>query len=230
MLQQTQVERVARKYPEFVERFPNVRALAAAALPEVLSLWQGLGYNRRGLALHKAANTVVESYGARIPSSPAVLRTLPGIGPYTAGAIAAFAFNVPAVFVDTNIRSVYLEHFFASMDGVKDQDILPLVEQTLDRSDPRVWYYALMDYGVWLKQDVNPGRRSAHHRRQAPFEGSNRQARSTILRTVLGSPGIVLGQLPRLVNLSAERVQSNVAALQREGFLRIDQDGRLFVD
>lgn len=229
MLQQTRTRRVEEKYPGFIRAFPDFHALAKATLEAVLNVWQGLGYNRRGLALHRIARIVANSYGGELPTSPETLRTLPGIGAYTACAIVAFAFNLPTVFIETNVRSVFLHHFFRGSEGVRDREILPLVEWTLDRANPRVWYYALMDYGSSLKSEVNPSRRSAHHRRQAPFEGSNRQVRSAILREVLRSPGIRVAWLKQRLGLSVERVERNLEALQREGFLTVDEQNRLLV-
>jgi len=148
MLQQTQVQRVETKYKEFIAAFPAFPSLARAPLREVLRVWQGMGYNRRAIALRKIAQRVVAEYDGGLPDSVATLRTFPGIGAATAGAIVAFAFNKPTVFLETNSRRVFLHVFFAGRQRVKDSDILPLVETTLDREKPRQWYYALMDYGA----------------------------------------------------------------------------------
>jgi A/G-specific adenine glycosylase len=183
MLQQTQVERVIEKYKEFLAVFPDFAALANAPLPKLLSRWSGLGYNRRALALKALAQKVVEEHRGRLPSDLEQLLALPGIGKYTAGAVMAFAFNKPVVFMDTNIRRVYIHEFFQDQEGVRDDQLMPLVERTLDAADPRTWYNALMDYGTVLKQQhANPNRRSAHYTRQSPFENSNRQVRGRILK------------------------------------------------
>jgi A/G-specific adenine glycosylase len=122
----------------------------------------------------------------RVPREPADLGGLPGIGPYSAGAIACFAYNVPTVFIETNIRAVMLHFFFENREEVRDKEILPLLAKVLDREDPRTWYYGLMDYGAALKKLApNPGRRSAHYKRQGKFEGSFRQLRGSLLRTLL---------------------------------------------
>jgi A/G-specific adenine glycosylase len=190
MLQQTQVVRVLRVYPEWIEAFPTFDALAAAPLTAVLDRWQGLGYNRRAVALRLCAQTVVERFDGRLPEEPAALRRLPGIGPATAAAVVNYAYAVPAPFVETNVRSVYLHHFFADAADVPDRVLIPLVEATWDLEEPRAWGYALMDYGAWLKRTVpNPSRRSSHHVRQSPFEGSRRQKRSRLLRQVMARPG-----------------------------------------
>ena len=228
MLQQTQVARVRTKYGEFLTAFPDTASLAGATLQEVLAVWQGLGYNRRGMALKRAAEGIVERFGGAVPASPEALRTLPGIGPYTAGAIAAFAYDRPEVFIETNIRTVFLHLFFQDRQGVADREILPLVEATLDRVNPCEWYYALMDYGVMIKQETaNPGRRSAHHVRQSPFKGSNREVRSRILREILAKGAATEGDLISGLDGDTERVTKNLADLEREGF--VVRKGRRYV-
>jgi A/G-specific adenine glycosylase len=220
MLQQTQVERVALKYGPFIQAFPDLAALARAPLRDILAQWQGLGYNRRALSLQRLARRVVAEFGGRLPDSVAALRTLPGIGPATAGALAAFAFNQPAVFIETNIRRVFLHSFFTGKHGVADREILPLVARTLDRKRPRPWYYALMDYGAMLKRAApNPNRRSAHHQRQAPFAGSDRQIRGLILKALVNSPALSAGELVQAVGASPDRTTGLIQALINEGFL-----------
>lgn len=220
MLQQTQVARVRVKYDEFLSEFPRLGDLAVAPLPEVLRLWQGLGYNRRALALKRCAEAIMAQHDGTFPSSIPELQALPGIGPYTARAVAAFAFDVAEPLIETNIRTVFLHCFFHGRDSVSDAEILPLVEATLDRDNPRDWYYALMDYGVMLKQNhPNPGRRSSHHVKQSRFEGSNRQLRSRLLREIMAEPGLSLENV--IIRLAAERdsVERNLEAMQREGLL-----------
>ncbi|WP_246153016.1 A/G-specific adenine glycosylase [Oryzomonas rubra] len=220
MLQQTQVERVKAKYAEFLAAFPTLADLAAAPLPEVLRVWQGLGYNRRALALKRCAEEIVDRFAGQFPTTIEELESLPGIGPYTARAVATFAFGAVEAFIETNIRTVFIHFFFHNRDKVGDREIMPLVAATLDRGDPRTWFYGLMDYGVMLKQShPNPGRRSAHHTRQSRFEGSNRQLRSRMLRAVMEHPGITALALAKLLGAEQETVQSNLEAMQREGFL-----------
>jgi A/G-specific adenine glycosylase len=227
MLQQTQVSRVKEKYPELTERFPSFEALAAAELRDVLLAWQGLGYNRRAKFLHRAAQMIVTRHDGALPRDPSLLVDLPGVGPNTAGSLAAFAYNLPVVFIETNIRRVFIHFFFRDAEEVHDRDILPLVDQTLDREDPRTWYYALMDYGAMLaKWFPNANRRSAHYSRQSPFENSDRQIRGRLLR-MLGEHGQVeAAALPDRLGFAAERVDAVTAALEREGFL-VRENGRL---
>jgi A/G-specific adenine glycosylase len=220
MLQQTRVERVRAKYAEFTDRFPDAATLAAAPLADILAVWQGLGYNRRALALKRAAEAVTTAHGGEFPRFVTELERLPGIGPYTARAVATFAWGETHPFIETNIRAVYIHCFFHDGDKVHDRELLPLVEATLDRNAPREWYYALMDYGVMLKKTLpNPGRRSAHHVRQSPFEGSNRELRSRLLRTVLVAPGKTAAELAESLAEPTERVAKNLKALAAEGLV-----------
>jgi A/G-specific adenine glycosylase len=221
MLQQTQVDRVREKYREFLHLFPDFAALARAELSQVLSVWQGLGYSRRAKSLWLCAQVVAERHAGVLPREIRDLEALPGIGPYTARAVAAFAFGEPTPFIETNIRSVFIHHFFPDQETVQDSEILPLIERTLDRADPRGWYYALMDFGAMLKKTrVNPSRKSAHHVRQSPFEGSNRQQRSLILRSILALPGVSEAQLIEELSGEAAAVSRNLQQLEREGFIR----------
>jgi A/G-specific adenine glycosylase len=187
MLQQTQTSRVIEKFEQFIIRFPTLHDLACADLADVLLVWQGLGYNRRGRFLHESAQSIVRDHAGIIPDDPEILVTLPGIGKATAASIAAFAYNKPTVFIETNIRAVFIHYFFQDRHDVEDRELLPLIEQSLDTSDPRQWYYALMDYGVYLKKHCpNPSRKSAHHTKQSKFDGSLRQVRGAIMRVLLG--------------------------------------------
>lgn len=183
MLQQTQVSRVIVKYSEFLNVFPSVEALANAPLEAVLKVWAGLGYYRRAKFLHQTAEIIVREYDGSFPSSQTELNKLPGIGKNTAAAIIAYSFNQPVVFIETNIRTVYLHHFFNDQNKVADSSLLPLIEHTLYAANPREWYWALMDYGSFLKSSLqNPSRRSKHHTVQSPFKGSRRQIRGQVLR------------------------------------------------
>jgi A/G-specific adenine glycosylase len=221
MLQQTQVERVIEKYREFIAVFPDFSTLARASLPKLLRIWQGLGYNRRALALKALAQKVVEEHRGRLPAEPEKLIALPGIGKYTAGAVGAFAFNKPVVFMDTNIRRVYIHAFFPDRDGVNDDELIPFVELTMDRDNPRRWYNALMDYGNMLKREqVNPNRRSAHYTRQSPFANSNRQVRGRILNVLVEGYPLSLSQIVQKTGMEDERVKKNLAPLEKEGFIR----------
>ena len=230
MLQQTQVGRVQEKYGEFIQDFPDFPALADAPLASVLRVWQGLGYNRRALWLKAAAAAVMDRFSGSLPTSPEALATLPGIGGATAASIAAFAFNRPVVFIETNIRSVFIHFFFHGKNGVRDSEIKELVAETLDRDDPRSWYYALMDYGAMLKKTGEKGhRRSAGYRRQSPFRGSDRQVRGAILRLLVAGRTLSEASLIGLLQSPAEKVRRNLNDLQSEGFVRESEEGYTIV-
>ncbi len=220
MLQQTQVERVVDKYKKFIELFPDVETLDRAPLRKILSVWQGLGYNRRALALKKIARIVIEEFNGKIPRSLDELVKFPGIGQATASEIVTFAFNQPTVFIETNIRSVFLHYFFPERDDVSDDEILPLVAKTVDRSNPRKWYYALMDYGTFLKrQYANPNRKSIHYYKQSSFNGSNRQIRGKIVKYLTENQSTTGKQIARDLQIPFEKAESNLITLEKEGFL-----------
>lgn len=202
MLQQTQVPRVLARWGAWLDRFPSVQALAQAPVADVLEEWQGMGYNRRALALKGAAEAIVAEYDGEIPQDTRRLCALPGIGPATAQGIRSFAFDLPGVYLETNVRTVFLHHFFPGVPGVPDRELVPLIQAACpagedaagdlfaiaqDENDtPRSWYYALLDYGAHLKKTVpNPSRRSSSYTRQSAFEGSRRQKRAHIVRMLL---------------------------------------------
>lgn len=183
MLQQTQVERVIPKYKAFIKKWPTVEKLAKAQLGEVLVEWQGLGYNRRAKYLHLCAQKIVAEYDGQFPEMQTELESLPGIGPYTAGAILAFAFNQSVTLIETNVRRVFIHHFFADALSVADTDIFPLIEKTVPEGLAREWYAALMDYGSYLKTQIpNPNKKSTKYSVQSVFVGSDRQIRGAVLR------------------------------------------------
>lgn len=226
MLQQTQVERVIPKYKQFLEVFPDFRTLAHAPTARLLAVWSGMGYNRRALALRSLAEKVVEEHGCKLPSEPEKLLVLPGIGKYTAGAIQAFAFNKPVVFMDTNIRRVFIHEFFQDRHGIHDDELVPLVEQTLDLKNPRKWYNALMDYGAVLKgEQGNPNRRSAHYTRQSPFRNSNREVRGSILKALVQESPLSEAQIVKKTKMDRERVKNNLVQLEKEGFIKKKNGG-----
>jgi len=226
MLQQTQVERVQGCFQSFVDAFPSIEALAGADLKEVLVRWRGLGYNRRALNVWRTAGVVVSRHGGVIPADRQTLETLPGIGPSTSGAVCAFAYGIPVAFIETNIRRAFIHHFFPDRTDVRDREILPLVEKTLDRENPRDWYYALMYYGAMLRKHAhNPNRRSAHYTRQAPFEGSNRQARGRVIKALLERGPMTKKELAALVGIERNRLETVLSCLEQEGFLAVTGQG-----
>lgn len=227
MLQQTQTSRVEKRLPEWLDRFPTIEILAASSTSDVLSQWQGMGYNRRALALKAAAETIVRDYDGVMPRGTQELVALPGIGPATAQGIRSFAYGLPGVYLETNVRSVILYHFFPDALKVPDKQLIPIIFDTcpsyIDQRDaesdpdekvrrsgkcvashrgylgkfaalqdeadtPRAWYYAMLDYGSYLKASMpNPSRRSGAYTKQSAFEGSHRQKRSVVVRALLSA-------------------------------------------
>lgn len=225
MLQQTQVERVLVKYPDFLAAFPDFSALAQAPLADVLAEWQGMGYNRRAISLQKCAQRVMDEYNGELPADVDTLATFPGIGRATASSICAFAFDQPVVFIETNIRRVFIHFFFSDEVNVSDADILPLVERAVYRDTPRIWYWALMDLGTALKKIVaNPNRRSAHYTKQSPFEGSDRRIRGRIIALLLSTPDLTLDEIVNALNDEPDRVLRIIHVLEKEGFIQCSQN------
>jgi A/G-specific adenine glycosylase len=234
MLQQTQVARVIGFYETFIKKFPDIAALARARTSDVLTAWQGLGYNRRALALQRLAKEVVKEYQGKLPRETEKLIALPGIGAYTAGALRAFAFDEPDVLIETNIRRVFIHFFFPekakqgllakrAQVKVTDEAIRRYIERTVDHKRPREWYFALMDYGAMLGEASrkgsgmkNPNRRSAHYLPQSAFKGSDRELRGKILRVLIAKRKVATSALATLLGRPSEKILS---ALEKEGFL-----------
>lgn len=223
MLQQTQVSRVDGRWQRWLERFPGVGALAAAEQADVLEEWQGMGYNRRALALLRAARLIVEA--GIFPQDEKELVSLPGIGPATAAGIRAFAFGLPGVYLETNVRAVFLHELFPGEQGVPDKRLVPLVRAACPDDEPRGWYYALLDYGAWLKRNVpNPSRRSRSHVRQSSFEGSHRQKRAQVVRMLLAAreDGVVCEDVARGLGVDSAVARDLLNELTNEGFCLCD--------
>jgi A/G-specific adenine glycosylase len=226
MLQQTQTSRVVDKYKQFIEALPDFHALASAPLQQVLALWQGLGYNRRAKALREIGVRVVDEFAGSLPDDPGQLETFPMIGWATARSITAFAFNKPVVFIETNIRHLFLFLLYrqhsTSTTRVHDNEILPLVEKTLYRDEPRLWYNALMDYGLYIKRHF-PGlnKTSSTYSSQAAFKNSNRQIRGKIIRLLSETGSTTQSRLTSTLAFPQERIAHAVAQLAEEGFVTI---------
>jgi len=230
MLQQTQVARVLKKYAEFITKFPTVTSLAKSPLKEVLIAWQGLGYNRRAVNLKKTAEEITNNFKGKFPQERDVLLRLPGIGQSTAGALLSFTWNIPTTFIETNIRSAFIHFFFPRSHKVDDKKLLPLIEQTvpkiftLPEKGPRDWYYALMDYGVMLKQSENPSRKSTHHLKQSSFKGSHREKRSFILKHLLRTGPQTYEEIVKALSLKKQDVKLVLNTYVVEGVLTKKQD------
>ena len=241
MLQQTRVSRVVPFYKKFIKKFPTARALARAPLREVLREWQGLGYNRRAKYVHEAAKILSEAErnvgGSRAPVHLSRRRelsakrvecweSLPGVGHYTARAIVTFAFNKPEVFIETNIRTVFIYSGILKntrIDSkISDKEILPLVAQALKKSrmQPREFYWALMDYGAYLKaRGIRINARSTHYVKQPTFEGSARQLRGALLRELLKKPTTLERLTKNLSPRTRREVERELLRLQRDGLV-----------
>jgi A/G-specific adenine glycosylase len=220
MLQQTQTDRVIPYWERWMEKWPRPEDLAGASLEEALREWSGLGYNRRGRYLRENARIIAGEYGGRVPDTPEGLLPLPGIGAYTAGAIACFAYNYPAVFIETNIRAAVIHFFFQGAEAVKDGEIFPILESSLDRRNPRKWYWALMDYGAALKKlRPNPNRQSAHYTKQSPFEGSFRQLRGRLIKSLVAQGPAAAEDLRRRTGMETGDFYRVLAVLEKESMV-----------
>lgn len=217
MLQQTQTERVKKKYPLFLKRFPTIESLAKATLREVLQEWQGMGYNRRGKYLKESAEIMCKKYKGVVPKDIYLVDELPGIGPATAASIVCFSYNAPTIFIETNIRRVFIHFFFQDKTEIDDRDIFPLIEKTLDIKHPREWYYALMDYGAMLgKLKDNPNKKSKHYSVQPSFEGSDRKIRGQILRLLLEKNKLSRNEIMKKLNIEKKRGENLLRVLEQE--------------
>ena len=239
MLQQTQVSRVDGRWQAWLERFPTVASLAEANRADVLEEWQGMGYNRRALALKRAAESIAEI--GEFPRESKDLEALPGIGPATAAGIRAFAFNLPGVYLETNVRTVFLHELYPEVERVSDRTLKPLVAAACPEEGARTWYYALLDYGAHLKKTVpNPSRRSVTYAKQSTFEGSHRQRRSEVVRMLLAARpnSLSLTQVEEGLNeverkagrapVGTDEIRLVLTELTNEGFC-IESSGRWVV-
>ncbi|MFC1667796.1 A/G-specific adenine glycosylase [Chlamydiota bacterium] len=224
MLQQTQVDRVIEKYEKFIINFSTFHTLAQASFSDILFYWQGLGYNRRALYLQRIAQKVVAEYQGILPRTVEELKKFPGLGLATASSIVVFSYNIPLVFIETNIRTVYIHYFFHGKKEIHDEEIIPFIDTTLDRKNPRKWYNALMDYGAMLKRtEGNLSKKSAHYTKQSPFKGSNREVRGKILRFLVTKKTITTEELSSLFVHDGHKLHKAVDQLTGEGF--IEQTG-----
>lgn len=223
MLQQTQADRVTPKYEAFIHKFPTIKKLAKAEERDVLALWSGLGYNRRALYLLSTAKKIVTDYEGVVPKDPIILETFPGIGHYTARAIVTFSYNLPFVFIETNIRSVFVHAFFdKTRVPVSDTEITPFIIETLSRARPREWYYALMDYGAHLKKTKKTSN-SLHtaFKKQKPFKGSLREVRGAIMKSLLAKKaGVKLQSFIQDTSFEKEKIETALAGLLKEGLIK----------
>lgn len=219
MLQQTQVVRVLQKFEEFKIAFPTLQDLAQADFQEVLMHWSGLGYNRRARFLHETAKKLCTF--STFPDDQTILQSCPGIGENTAASIVVYAFNKPLVFLETNVRTVLIYHFCNDVTEKVDESVLRnLAEQTLYSENPRQWYWALMDYGTYLKKtEGNFNKYSQKHTVQSKFEGSFRQKRAAVLRLLLQKGPLTADEISEFLLYETDLTQQLLLALERDSMI-----------
>lgn len=220
MLQQTQVERVIPYFTRWVETFPTVEHLSRAPLSRVLQLWSGLGYNRRAAFLHRAAQAVVNEWGGVMPVAYDGLRTLPGVGEYTAKAVRVFAHNQPETLIETNVRTVVIYHCFSTKKNISEDLIRRVAHLLAEGQDPREWHSALMDYGTYLKGVVgNVSRNARSYTKQKPLKGSVREVRGLILKQLRHGSSTRTRLFNVLPESMHERVPVALAGLEKDGLV-----------
>jgi len=223
MLQQTQVQRVLVKFDEFITCFPTIETLSNATLSQVLETWIGLGYNRRAKFLKQSADVIVNDFKCQFPKTIEEWIKLPGFGKNTASAVLAYSQNEPLIFIETNIRTVFIYHFFQNKDIVSDKEIEFLVKETIDNNNPREWYWALMDYGTYLKKEYgNHSRKSSSYAIQSKFEGSFRQKRAKVLKEIVNRKVISFEELLSITKYETEILLSALSKLIEEKFIAGD--------
>ena len=243
MLQQTQAVRVEPIFEAFVGRFPDVAALAEASRADVLRAWAGLGYNRRGVALHETARAIVRDHGGRVPRTPEALRQLPGVGPYTASAVASIGCGEPVAAVDTNVRRICARAIHgAEPDEISGERLARDAQDWLDPSAPGDWNQALMDLGrvfcrpaprcdacplatqCRFRADGRTGRPSG--RRQSPFEGSTRQVRGAVVEVLRVLRSASAEALAERTGHRSRAIAAATESLVRDRILERTRSGR----
>jgi A/G-specific adenine glycosylase len=250
LLQQTQISRGGPAWVRFTAEFTTVESLAAATPAAVLRAWQGLGYNRRAINLQRAARIVVEDLGGAFPRDVAGLERLPGVGPYTARAVASIAFRIPTGAVDTNVRRVLGRVLAGGPDGLTARELQAAADKVVDPEQPDDWTHALMDIGSTLCKPVKPlcpdcpvvafcqyaaGVRAASPAAVRPrtakapgghFEASTRWLRGRILDQLREAPGDAWTVFGRPIGRhDRAAIGVSLRAMERDGLLELDRDG-----
>jgi len=236
MLQQTQAARVVPAFERFLAHYPSLRDLAQAPRDDVVRAWAGLGYNRRAVALSEMARLLVDDHGGRVPRDPELLRRLPGIGAYTAAAVASLAFGEPVAALDTNVRRV-VARVRAGRDAeeLETADLRKLGERWLDHDDPATWNQALMDLGReicrprprcdacpiafgcrFLAEGATP---VPARRKQGRFDGSSRQVRGAVVDALRRSGSSSLDAIARGTGFPSDRIREAIGTLRRDGLV-----------
>ena len=222
MLQQTQTSSVVRKYNEFLEKYPDIESLSNAPKGELLSIWSGLGYNRRALWLQEASQQLQEL--ERFPQSPKELQNLKGIGKYTANSILIFAFNLDLATVDTNIRRILISEGFASEDS-SEKELFQIAERLLPKGRSRDWHNALMDYGAIHLTASKTGIKPTSQ--QSKFKGSDREKRGKILKFLIEKKKGTFTELKSIVEADVEQLEAIITKMEKDGL--ISKKGRFYV-
>jgi A/G-specific adenine glycosylase len=222
MSQQTQIIRVIPKYEAWLERFPSISSLATASVKEVLKYWSGLGYNRRALNLQKAAQVIVKEYGGVFPKEIEELVKLPGLGKYTASAVACFAFDAQIPIIDTNIRKVITHEFFQG-ELPQEKVVEQVARQILPNDQAYEWNQALMDYtSLALKDKKIPIAKQSH------FLSSNRYYRGQTIKLLLEIPLISISSLWDFFDernpIERGRLEEVLLSMQKDGLITINND------
>jgi A/G-specific adenine glycosylase len=244
MAQQTQAARAAEAWTSWMARFPSVEALASAPVADVLRAWAGLGYNRRAVHLHRAAQAIVTLHGGRVPSAVHVLEALPGVGPYTARAVAAIAFGVPVGAVDVNVKRVLGRIVAGGAEAIPASAMQAIADASVPHDRPGAWTHALMDVGQRVCRPQRPncadcpavawcayaagvrpvagiGGRLPRARRPEPaFASTNRWLRGRILASARDAHGWT-GFDAAIGDHGPGAVRAAVIALARDGLLEV---------
>jgi len=241
MAQQTQAARAAEAWTSWMDRFPSLEVLASASAADVLRAWAGLGYNRRAVHLHRAAKVIVAEHGGRVPSTVPALEALPGVGPYTARAVAAIAFGEPVGAVDVNVRRVLGRIAAGGPEAFTPAEMQALADASVPRERAGAWTHALMDVGQRVCKPARPncadcpaiawcryaaGERpgavaAARTRRSEPaFESTNRWLRGRIVDRAREASGWIPFGEP-IGDHGEGAVRTAVLALARDGLLEV---------
>ncbi len=214
MLQQTQVDRVIPYYHKWLETFPTLESLAKAEKTLILKNWSGLGYNNRPLRLQQLAQQLTQK-SLPFPTTYVSLVELPGIGPYTANAILAFAFNQSVPVIDTNIRRVLI-HELHLPEAISLENLQIIAQQCIPKDKSKLWHNALMDYGALYATSRKTGIESLS--KQSKFEGSTRQVRSNIVKYLLENKTTTLERLKSLY--SHKEFNTILEKMLKEGLVK----------
>lgn len=214
MLQQTQVNRSIEKYLEFIDKYPTIKDLAEASVSSVLKSWSGLGYNRRALWLHEAANQIVKLKD--FPETPEELQKLKGIGPYTSRSILIFAFNYDIATVDTNIRRILIAENFAK-EETKEKELFIIAQKLLPKGKARDWHNALMDFGSLVltsaKTGIKPKTTTSRNSKE------NRRFRGIIVKYLTRNSKALKERMIKNCNIPTEKIDDILEGLLADGLI-----------